>query len=369
MSENDIIAREQRRLLERALTEGRRTLAAGKFEEARKHFGDALQIERDNKEAQTGRQEADYREKMAAGHRHYQDKQFAAAAESFREAGSAATDLPPERRKEAAYYENVAKGYYSLGEDNFAAAKTFFERAQKINEQGAEGRAGLIETLSQAGQRAEERKRRGEARDYYRELLAFDPQNSEAKVRLGAVTRQIQVRWIIGGGIGMVILLLVLAQVNQFIAWPVAACNAPGIGGVLCTPSATPTLTPTPTATPTATPTHTPTNTPTSTPTSTPTPTNTPTNTPTPTPTPLLGRIRYSHVIVYDSPTGNQEIFRPTGGTEWHLCAKTGTRYLIASSYCHSAAPLGWIEESRLELLFPGQFPSDLITPTSGGAE
>ncbi|HDQ71539.1 MAG TPA: hypothetical protein ENN19_05510, partial [Chloroflexi bacterium] len=240
---NDITDREKKRLLERALAEGRRALDAGKFDEARKYFGDALQIERDNEEARAGQREADYRERMTAGHRHYQGKRYAEAAESFREAGGAAADLTPEQRDQAAYYENIAKGYYSLGEDNFAAAKAFFEKAQKVDDQGAEGRAGLIETLSQAGQRAEARKRRGEARDYYRELLAFDPQNSEARVRLSAVNRQIQIRWIIGGVIGMVILLLVLAQVNQFIAWPVAACNAPGIGGVLCTPSATPTLT------------------------------------------------------------------------------------------------------------------------------
>lgn len=266
--------------------------------------------------------------------------------------------LNEEIEREQRLREALDKGRRAMEEKKFREAETYFKKALEIDSQSADARAGLIGTLYRAGQDAESRGRRREAIDYYRALLAFDPSNIDARVRLNAVQFQLRLRWAIGAIAASIVLLLVFLQVKGYIAWPESVCNAPQVGLALCGPSPTPTPTHTPTPTPT------PTFTPTPTPTYTPTPTSTPTPTPTPTPVPLLGRVRYSFVKVYANPTGDEEITRAVQGSVWHLCAQYGDRYLVASDYCHTTAPLGWITITNIEPLFIGQFPPYLITPT-----
>ena len=281
------------------------------------------------------------------------------------------------KEREQKLQETVDKGHQALDAGNFTAARSFFESALAIDEDSPHAQAGLKDTLYKAGQAAEERGHRREAQEYYQALLDFDPHNSDALVRLNAMTRQIRQRWAIGigGPVGVIILLFILAQVNRFIAWPVGACNAPGVGRLLCSPTPTPTLTATPTATPiptatptpipTSTPTPTSTNTSTPTPTYTPTPTFTPTFTPTPTPTPrpLLGRMRYEWVSVYADWEGTDEVTRATVDSVWHLCTRKCNRYLVAQDHCHLTAPLGWVNITSIEPIFEGEFPAKLVTP------
>ena len=281
------------------------------------------------------------------------------------------------KEREQNLQEAITKGQQALDGGNFTAARSFFESALAIDEDSPHAQAGLKDTLYTAGQAAEKSGHRQEAREYYQALLDFDPDNSDALVRLNAMTRQIRIRWAIGigGPVGVIILLFILAQVKHFILWPVGACNAPGVGRLLCSPTPTPTLTATPTATPiptatptpipTSTPTPTSTNTPTSTPTYTLTPTFTPTLTPTPTPTPrpLLGRMRYEWVSVYADWEGTNEVARAPVGSEWHLCAEKCDRYRVAQDHCHQTTPLGWVFITSIEPIFEGKFPSKLVTP------
>lgn len=271
----------------------------------------------------------------------------------------------------------ITKGHQALEAGNFTAARSFFESALAIDGDSPHAQAGLKDTLYKAGQAAEEHGHRREAREYYQALLDFDPDNSDALVRLNAMTRQIRQRWAIGigGPVGVIILLFILAQVKHFILWPAGACNMPGVGGLLCSPTPTPTLTATPTSTPiptatatpipTSTPTPTSTNTPTSTPTYTLTPTFTPTFTPTSTstPRPLLGRMRYEWVSVYADREGTDEVTRAAVESVWYLCARAGSRYQVAQDHCHLTTPLGWVNITSIEPLFEGEFPSKLVTP------
>jgi len=293
------------------------------------------------------------------------------------------------KEREQNLQEAISKGHQALKAGNYTAARSFFESALSIDQENPDAQAGLKDTLYTAGQAAEKTGQRREAREYYQALLDFDPDNSNALVRLNAMTRQIRIRWAIGigGPVGVIILLFILAQVRHFILWPAGACNMPGVGGLLCSPTptltltATPTLTPIPTATPTPIPTSTPTRTPTPIPTSTPTPTstNTPTSTPTytltptftptftptptPTPGPLLGRMRYEWVSVYADWEGTDEVTRAAVDSVWYLCARECNRYLIAQDHCHLTAPLGWVNITSIEPIFEGEFPSKLVTP------
>ena len=299
------------------------------------------------------------------------------------------------KEREQKLQEAITKGHQALDAGNFTRARSFFESAQAIDKESSHAQAGIKDTLYKAGQAAEERGHRREAQQYYQALLDSDPDNSDALVRLNAMTRQIRIRWAIGigGPVGVIILLFILAQVKHFILWPVGACNAPGVGRLLCSPTptptltATPTLTPIPTATPTPIPTSTPTltpiptatptpiptstptptstNTPTSTPTYTLTPTFTPTFTPTPTPTPrpLRGRMRYEWVSVYADWKDTDEVTRAAVDSVWHLCARKCNRYLVAQDHCHLTAPLGWVNITSIEPIFEGEFPAKLVTP------
>ncbi len=358
-------------LVKRGIDAGYQAMDGGDFDKAREYFEQVRNIDPGNVEAKKGILLANYREQIASGHESLRAKAYVEAAQQFQEAARIARDdmRDADLQREAEYYEGVAKGRYALENDNFVSAQTFFKKSLEIDDTGADARTGYIESLYKAGQQAESDDRLDEARDYYRALLEFDKTNSDARVRLNAVDRLIERREkamrlkkkiyrILGSVAGIIFLAFILAQVNQFIAWPLGVCNAPGVGGVLCTPSPTPTATSTPTPTPTFTPT------PTSTPTCTPTPTNTPTATPTATPTPLLGRVLYEYVTVFTTATGNEEVSRAARDSVWHLCAKYDHRYLVAQDYCFKAKPLGWIKEIHIEPLFVGQFPPELITPT-----
>jgi tetratricopeptide (TPR) repeat protein len=270
-----------------------------------------------------------------------------------------------ERQTHLAQLLNSAGQLLTAG--NFGAAEKSYRAAMAIDPDSSDARAGLIHTLELAGQKAEQQRQWRTAREYYQSLLAFDPKNTEARVRLRAMQRR---AWLIRIVVGLVIALFlvgILMQANDLVAWPEGVCDAPGVGGVLCTPTQTPTSTATFTSTPTQTPTLTPTPTATFTPTYTPTPTATLTPTPTATPTPLLGRIRYEPstlVNVYQGPTGDERATVLRGKDVVHLCLKASDRYLVASDYCFlTGSRLGWVDEDNLALLFIGKFPASLTTP------
>jgi len=158
----------------------------------------------------------------------------------------------------------LEQGQKALDENDFSQAETYFKAALELKQDDVSARAGLIQASYRAGVNAEERGRLRDALEHYQGVLQLDPAHHEAQVRQTAIRRKLRVRGIAFGIIGAVLLLLVLAQVNNFIAWPVPVCDASG--ALLCTPSPTATNTATATATATLTPTPTPTNTPTPTP-------------------------------------------------------------------------------------------------------
>lgn len=268
--------------------------------------------------------------------------------------------------------EALEDAQQALKDGNFSAAESKFkqaielERALGIEQTQGEARPGLIETRYRAGGDAEEHWHLREARNYYRGVLELDPDHSQACTRLDSVTRKITLWRIAVGIVSLVILIAVLAQLNNFIAWPASACNISG--DVLCTPTPTFTLTPTPTFTPTATPTHTPTATPTPTPTHTPTPTLTPTPTNTPTPTPMIAVGSTGYPNVYEEPNRNKLLGTLTRGQKIYVCARFGDYYLVALDHCHLVAPYGWVPKDHMELkFFEDDFPPELMTPTPEG--
>jgi tetratricopeptide (TPR) repeat protein len=268
------------------------------------------------------------------------------------------------RQQELELARALESGQRALEQEDFSEAEGYFkaaseiERSLGIDEQQGEARIGLIQTLYRAGVAAEGRRQLQDALDHYRGVLARDPEHHEAQVRQAAVSRKLWMRRIFIGAVGAVLLLLVLAQVNNFIAWPVTVCNASG--AVLCTPSPTPTHTAT--ATPTATPTHTPT----ATPTHTPTPTATPTMTPTPTPTPMFATGATGYPNVYRGPNRDELLGTLTFGQRVYVCARSGDYYQIALDHCHLVEPYGWVPENHLELkFFEEDFPPALMTPSA----
>jgi len=285
------------------------------------------------------------------------------------------TPLQDERKRRTQTVElnnSIKDAQHALENDNFPAAEEKFKRAMEleraldIEESQSSARVGLIETRYRAGVNAEERRHLREARNHYRDVLGLDPDHSQARVRRDAVTRQMTLRTIAIGVVSLIILAVVLAQLNNFIAWPTSVCDMSG--DVLCTPTPTFTLTPPPTFTPTPTPTHTPTATPTATPTHTPTPTLTPTPTNTPTPTPMIAVGEAGYPNVYEEPNKNKLLGTLTRGQKVYVCAKYGDYYLIALDYCHLVAPYGWVPKSHMKLLFfEENFPIDLTTPTPEG--
>lgn len=249
---------------------------------------------------------------------------------------------------------------HALKHENFSTAENRFKSALKVAEElgetSAEAESGLLDTLYRAGRRAEKDKHLRDALDHYAGVLDRDPVHHEAQVRLNAVNRKILARRLLIGFIAVVMLAVVLAQLNNFINWPIEVCEMSG--EVLCTP--TPTFTPTPTYTPTATPTFTPT--PTHTPTAT--PTHTPTFTPTPTSTPMNATGSTGYPNVFKEPNRNELIGTLTRDQKVYVCAKAGSYYQISLDYCHLVNPYGWVPESQLDLLFfEEDFPELLITP------
>lgn len=185
------------------------------------------------------------------------------------------------RVRELKVVKAVEDGQHALEQENFSAAESYFKAALELDAGHVAARTGLIETLYQAGRKAELEKHWREAREHYKGILSRDVDYHEAQVRLNVVNRKLFARHAIILVSVLIVFALVFAQSNNFINWPLPVCDLSG--DVLCTPTPTftATLTPTPTHTPTPTPTYTPM------PTLTPTPTHTPTVTPTPSPTPL----------------------------------------------------------------------------------
>lgn len=142
---------------------------------------------------------------------------------------------------------------------------------------------------------------------------------------------------------------------------PSAICSGGRLGGALCPP--TPTTPPMTTGLPiviaaTSTMIAERTPTPQATPTASPSPPLTPTR------EPLLGVLRNDQVAVYDDPVRSDTIIAELRfGTSWHLCARAGRRYLIASDDCARTTPLGWVTETNFDPQFEGRFPQVLITP------
>lgn len=272
------------------------------------------------------------------------------------------TERQERMQRELELARALENGQYALEHENFSVAEGYFkaaseiEQALGIDEQRGEARIGLIQTLYRAGVAAEDDRRLRDALNHYRGVLKRDPEHHESQVRQAAVARKLWLRRIVAGVAGLLVVLIVLAQLNNFIAWPIEVCDA--TGSVLCTPTPTPTYTPT--STPTATPTHTPT----ATPTNTPTPTATPTMTPTPTPTPMFATGATGYPNVYREPNRDELIGTLTFGQRVYVCARSGEYYQIALDHCHLVAPYGWVPESHLELkFFEEDFPTALITP------
>lgn len=257
----------------------------------------------------------------------------------------------PRLKNEHIIRENLRKGGEALDASDLSSAKVYFQKACQLDEHNAEARAGLIKVLFLAAQQAQQRNRLSEAREYYRSLLKFDPENDDARVQLNAIQRKAWFWSVIGGVVLISLSCLLLAQLNHYIAWPTAACNMAGVGGLLCTPSPTYTLTPTPTFTPTFTPTLTPTFTPTFTPTLTPTPTQTLTPTPTDTPWPEIVEAFYylnGASVLYVDSTGDEYSSIYSNYSWWYKCTQMDGRVAVARQQadCYAQPPryAGWIE-------------------------
>lgn len=167
------------------------------------------------------------------------------------------------RRQQLELRRALEAGRHSLENENFTAARGKFEHALDLEgdlgipETGSQAHIALVETALKQGEYEERHRHLLEARHYYKECLELDFDNYEAEGRLAVINRKL---WMRGIGIAIVAVIIIgaiLAQLNNFIAWPVPVCDASG--SVLCTPSPTMTNTPTPTATSTPTPTPTPT--------------------------------------------------------------------------------------------------------------
>ena len=166
----------------------------------------------------------------------------------------------------------LGRAQQAFDKGDFKAARNFYKTI--VNE-SPDAKNGLITTLERAGQKAEKNLFFGwfEALDYYNELSSLDPDSG--KMLRNSLIRKISLICTLSLVVVCLALSIIGAQLNQVIAWPLPVCNAPGIGGKLCTPSPTftptatftltPTLTPTATFTPTFTPTFAPTFTPTAT--------------------------------------------------------------------------------------------------------
>ena len=272
------------------------------------------------------------------------------------------------RRKKLDLVKALERAKEALEQEDFSAAETNFKAAlgmvAEIGGSNAEAKAGLLDTLYKAGLKAEGQKHLRDARDHYRGVLDYDPDHGQARARLSAINRRLTTRGIVIGIVTIIVLAVVLAQLNNFIAWPVNVCNM--TSNVLCTPTPTFTLTPTNTPTMTSTPTNTPTATPTNTPTMTPTPTNTPTMTPTPTPTPIIGVGVVPNPNVFSEPNRNTLEGYLKRGQEVYVCAKTGSYYQIALARCHLIdKPYGYVPVSHLSLVgvHENSFPAELTTP------
>lgn len=79
-----------------------------------------------------------------------------------------------------------------------------------------------------------------------------------------------------------------------------------------------------------------------------------------------MARVRYDSYI-YEEPTGEARSKAVYAGTEVHVCARNGDRYVVAFDHCHLAKPIGWIWVRNVNPLFEGQFPDSLVTPTPEG--
>lgn len=367
---------ERQVLLEQALREGQLALEKGDLEQARMQFQAALRIDKDNETALAGlrnvasRQKAladkaAYQDLMAAGKAARDNGNWAQAVGEYQKARDVASTMSAAEQQEASIQYYLAQGERSLEAKDYVSATAFFQEAMDLDAKRPEARAGLVAAYLSRGQRSEQRRQLGSAAAIYEELLRFDPGNSEGKARLRSVRFRIwRTRGLIVAGL-LAALLLVLAQINRMITWPVAACEVATIGEVLCTPTATATHTPTATATATDTPTPTATATPTPTftPTATPTDTATPTATPTFTPTPMIVQPRYDQTGVYPDPYSTRIIGVLWTGDQIHLCARAADRYLVAKNYCHLTDPLGWVNVGNLVPNFVNTFPDYLTTP------
>ena len=274
------------------------------------------------------------------------------------------------------------EGVVAADNHNLAQAKKLFQEARTMEVYSPSANAEIVGVLFEAGQAAEKGRGSKQAVLFYKAVLDFDEDNTDARARLTAISRRKTVIWIGIGIVSTILLALFLSWLGGVAGLSSEACDA--TGNVVCTPTVTQTPTFTPTSTHTSTPTFTPTSTPTHTPTSTPThtPTNTPTYTPTPsmtpTPSPYIGEVFGGGTIwVYTNASGDTKsgLIRPiSSGEQVYLCAYSGSledlagsRYQIAQGHCHLNESLGWVNASRIRILSPlgSVFSEVFVTPSA----
>jgi len=257
------------------------------------------------------------------------------------------------------FYKNAsASEKTSIKEGLLLSAKKMFEAATEIDSHNPSAREGLIRVLNAFAEEAKRTHRYEMALDYY-QTLEKNFQEPTAAIFIEEVKRLIvraennkKYRWIGGGFIGVLLFGFLLIQGLHLIAWPSEICD--GVGGkVLCDPTLTSTLAPT--FTPTLR--------------STPVPSVTPTITLTPTPFVYQARLNNLNNLVpyYPDPESREPSGFTSDGQFVYVCAKDEVRqrYLISLDYCFNPLqPLGWINRASIVMMFEGDLPSVLITPS-----
>lgn len=246
---------------------------------------------------------------------------------------------------EVARFDSLEKAERALDEDDLGQAQQLYSDLLQQDANDEDARAGLRAVLMRQTDIAEKSGNTAQAISWYQQVLAQDPDDAYAQSRLRSLRMRTWLRYGIATVLTIFGVWLLGTFSNRFVNYSPQVCDAPGVGGVVCTPSHTATATITPTVTPTQTPTLTATPTPTQTPTLTPTPTPTSTFTPTatlpPTSTPLpsLVRTNYENVGIYTSAT--TESYTSTiasRGTELYKCDEVAGRFMVSSKPCHATA-------------------------------
>lgn len=397
--ENEERLRKQREAT-RLLNKGKSAYNATQFEDAIQYLNEAIALDENNTEAQEflrrARRDQEKRQEKATqlverARMTIEANQFADAKNHIQElkrlwpAYDEIADLEAKAvSTELSYQVRVAfdQGEQALDRGDFEAAIDFFDQTleKRPEHQGAAAsrrtaqvklkrrRENEARSLVSQGDALMEQSDYAGAVNVYSEAVALDPNNQDARSKLGRAEadRQAQARtrrnyWLLAIG-GMLLICLIIsfvagapARVKQLLA-PTATTTPTNTA----TPTATPTYTPTPTntSTPTATPTLTPSATPTNTPTYTVTPTATPSSTPTP--TWPLAEVQPDQAEYHREAIGADVLGTLGSGTIVYVCAEQGSRFQIGFAPCHELPPIGWMTRDFLKFTLPNQ----TTTPT-----